>query len=216
MSALLALELSPDPSSLALELEDGRSFERSFSGERGRALLSEVDALLQDADVERSALRGVLVGIGPGSYTGLRIACTAARTLAFALDIPCGGVCSFDAAIAAAGPGRTDVVLDAYRGEVYHGAGEVRDGQLVMEQEPRVCELSALQELANADRVVCDARLMEALAEHQPELYQPRAKTLLQLARQQGVDFAGNGFDALPAAEPMYLRAAAFRPKPSA
>lgn len=216
MSALLALELSPDPSSLALELENGRCFERSFSGERGRALLSEVDALLQEADIAQSELRGIVVGIGPGSYTGLRIACTAARTLAFALDTPCGGVGSFDAAIAAAGPGRTDVVLDAYRGEVYHGAGEMRDGRLVMQHAPRVCELSELKELSSADRVVCDARLMEALAAHQPKLYLPRAKTLLQLARQQGVDFAGHGFDALPAAEPMYLRAAAFRPKPSA
>ena len=95
MAALLGLELSPDPCSLALLREDGQLATRQFGGERGRALLHEIDGLMREAGTERAELRGIVVGIGPGSYTGLRIACTAARSLAYALEIPVGGISSF-------------------------------------------------------------------------------------------------------------------------
>ena len=139
--ALLGLELSPDPCSLALLREDGQLATRQFGGERGRALLHEIDGLMREAGTERAELRGIVVGIGPGSYTGLRIACTAARSLAYALEIPVGGISSFDAAIAEAGEGITHVVLDAYRGEVYHGTGACAQGEVRITQEPRVCQL---------------------------------------------------------------------------
>jgi tRNA threonylcarbamoyladenosine biosynthesis protein TsaB len=212
MKTLLAFELSPDPCTIALAREDGAGFQRSFQGERGRALIHEMDVLLQQAEVTREQLRGIVVGIGPGSYTGLRIGCTAARSLAFALGVPCAGVSSFRAAIAATGQGLTHVVLDAYRGEVYHGVGEVKQGAVHMLEEARVCQLEDLHDLNKAEHVLCDARLMQALADHSPQLYLPQAEQLLQLAMQDGVGFDGNGFGQLNEAEPLYLRAAAFRP----
>ena len=212
MRGLLALELSPDPCSLALLREDGQVFTRSFGGERGRALLHEVDALFTDAGLTRDQLTGVIVGIGPGSYTGLRIACTAARTLAFALNIPTAGISSFDAAIDPGHANETHVVLDAYRGEVYHGAGRAEQDQVTMTQAPRVCTLDELRPLLADKKVVCDARLSESLADLAPVAYVPTAQRLLQLARARGVTMDGQGFDALEPAEPLYLRAAAFRP----
>lgn len=212
MRGLLALELSPDPCSLALLREDEQVFTRSFGGERGRALLHEVDALFTDAGLTRDQLTGVIVGIGPGSYTGLRIACTAARTLAFALNIPCAGLSSFDAAIDPDHAEETHVVLDAYRGEVYHGAGRAEQDQVTMTQAPRVCTLEELRPQLAGEKVVCDARLSESLADLAPAAYVPTAQRLLQLARARGVTLDGNGFDALEPAEPLYLRAAAFRP----
>lgn len=212
MRGLLALELSPDPCSLALLREDEQVFARSFRGERGRALLHEIDALFAEAELERDQLSGVIVGIGPGSYTGLRIACTAARTLAFALNIPTAGISSFDAAIDPSSTEETHVVLDAYRGEVYHGAGVAEQDQVTMTQAPHVCTLDELRpQLANK-RVVCDARLSESLADLAPAAYVPTAERLLQLARARGVTMEGKGIDALEPAEPLYLRAAAFRP----
>lgn len=212
MNTLLAFELSPDPCTIAWVREDGQYAQRSFQGERGRALIHEMDALLREGGVSREQIRGIVVGIGPGSYTGLRIGCTAARSLAFALDIPCAGISSFRAAIAAAGPGLTHVVLDAYRGEVYHGAGRVEDGNVHMLEGARVCQLESLTTLHTAERVLCDARLMQTLADHAPKLYQPQATHLLELALHANVGYDGSGLDQLDAAEPLYLRAAAFRP----
>lgn len=215
MKTLLAFELSPDPCTIALAREDGSRFQSSFQGERGRALIHEMDALLQAAQVSREQIRGIVVGIGPGSYTGLRIGCTAARSLSFALGVPCAGVSSFRAAIVAAGSGLTHVVLDAYRGEVYHGAGQVEHGQVRMLHEARVCQIDELQCLAEAERVLCDARLTQALADYSPLPYLPQAEDLLQLALQAGANYDGLGFDQLDEAEPLYLRAAAFRPTSS-
>lgn len=212
MRALLALELSPDPCSLALQREDEQVFARSFGGERGRALLHEIDALFAEADLQREQLSAIIVGIGPGSYTGLRIACTAARTLAFALDIPTAGISSFDAAIDPNHADETHVVLDAYRGEVYHGAGRADQDEVSMTQAPRVCTLDELRPQLAGKHVVCDARLSESLADLAPAAYVPTAQRLLQLARARGVTMDGRGLDALEPAEPLYLRAAAFRP----
>lgn len=213
MSALLAFELSPDPCTLAVQAEGESAHQRAFQGERGRALLHEMDLLLQEAQVERTDLRGIVVGIGPGSYTGLRIACTAARSLAYALDLPCGGISSFHAAIAASQGGKTHVVLDAYRGEVYYAMGESNDGRVQMHQEARVCQIAELSDpLADAQQVLCDPRLSEKLAPYAPQPYAPQAKSLLQLALDAGVRFDGSGFDQLAEAEPLYLRAAAFKP----
>jgi tRNA threonylcarbamoyladenosine biosynthesis protein TsaB len=212
MKTLLAFELSPDPCTIALAREDGQRFQRSFQGERGRALIHEMDALLTEAELAREQIGGIVVGIGPGSYTGLRIGCTAARSLSFALDIPCAGMSSFRAAIAANKAGITHVVLDAYRGEVYHGVGQVEQGEVRMLEEARVCQLEDLRGLNEAEQVLCDARLMQALAAYSPQLYLPTAEHLLQLALQAGVSYDGLGFDRLDEAEPLYLRAAAFRP----
>lgn len=212
MRGLLALELSPDPCSLALLREDEQVFTRNFAGERGRALLHEVDALFTDASMTRDHLTGIVVGIGPGSYTGLRIACTAARTLAFALEIPCAGLSSFEAAIDPDHVEETHVVLDAYRGEVYHGAGRAQQDHVTMTQAPRVCTLEELAPQLAGKKVVCDARLHESLADLAPAAYAPHAQRLLQLARARGVTFDGKGFGALDPSEPLYLRAAAFRP----
>ncbi|MCH2100982.1 MAG: tRNA (adenosine(37)-N6)-threonylcarbamoyltransferase complex dimerization subunit type 1 TsaB [Planctomycetes bacterium] len=210
MRGLLALELSSDPCSLALLCEDGRRLTRSFVGERGRALLHEIDTLFKDAQLEPSQLAGVIVGVGPGSYTGLRIACTAARTLAYALHVPTGGISSFDAAMEDGV--ETHIVLDAYRGEVYHGVGIAEQNHVTIMQTPRVCTIEELRPRLADKKVICDARLFDALADFDPASYTPTAARLLQLACARGVSIDGHGIDALNPAEPLYLRAAAFRP----
>lgn len=209
MNALLAIELSPEPCSLALDADGVH--ERSFAGERGRALLAEIDALCRDAGCARAQLRGIVVGLGPGSYTGLRIACTTARTLGFALGIPVGGIGSFEASGTQLADGENaHIVVDAYRGEFYH-ACVARDGADVrLLAPPAVQPLDALQECVPEDaRIFADERMRARLP--RAEAYAPHARGLLQLARARGVRPDGGGFDALADAEPLYLRAAAFR-----
>ena len=81
------------------------------------SVLEDVDALLRRGGVRQSQLEGIVVGVGPGSFTGLRMGIAAARTLAFALEIPLAGVSTLDA-LAAGAPGALPVI-DARRREVF-------------------------------------------------------------------------------------------------
>jgi tRNA threonylcarbamoyladenosine biosynthesis protein TsaB len=80
-------------------------------------ILADLDALLADAGLERSAVEGLVVGTGPGSYTGLRMGLVTARALSFALDVPVAGVSTLHA-LARGAPGAHPLV-DGRRGEVF-------------------------------------------------------------------------------------------------
>ncbi len=203
---LLALELSSAASSLALSLPDGAVRGRDFGGERGRALLAQIDALLEDCGLRPDEIAAVVVGTGPGSYTGLRIACAGARSLGYALGVPTGGLCSFEAAALDAPAGsELHLVLDAYRREVYHACYRREAEDVVALTAPRVLpreETAAA--LPEGALVLGDPALLGDAAPRfrfLAEAVEPRAEALLELARRRGAD-------AWTAAEPLYLRAA--------
>ena len=82
------------------------------------ALIPMLEQILHDGSVAWGDLTALAVGIGPGNFTGIRIAVAAARGLALALKIPAIGVSVFEAR--AFGHTRPlTVVEDARRGEVY-------------------------------------------------------------------------------------------------
>jgi tRNA threonylcarbamoyladenosine biosynthesis protein TsaB len=110
----LAFDTATDVATSAL-LEDG-----DLLGERtGRAatLLEDVDALLAEADAEPAELKRIVVGTGPGSFTGLRMGLAACRALALALDVRVAGISTLEA-LAASAPGALPVI-DARRREVF-------------------------------------------------------------------------------------------------
>ncbi|GFG73035.1 hypothetical protein MBOT_04000 [Mycobacterium botniense] len=88
-------------------------------------LTPNVLAALTDAAVRMADLDGVVVGCGPGPFTGLRVGMATAAAYGHALDIPVRGVCSLDA-IGVQTTGETLVVTDARRREVYWA--RYRDG----------------------------------------------------------------------------------------
>lgn len=103
-------------------------------------LLPLVQRVLAEADATPAGLTGIVVGVGPGPFTGLRVGVAAAITMAQALGIAVKGVCSLDV-VALAWSDRPDVpsdfvvVADARRKEVYwarYGADGARvDGPFV-------------------------------------------------------------------------------------
>jgi tRNA threonylcarbamoyladenosine biosynthesis protein TsaB len=84
---------------------------------RAQTLLEDVDALLRQAGAHPSDVDRLAVGLGPGSFTGVRIGLALARGLALSLDLPGSGVSTL-AALAAGAPGAMPVV-DAKRREIF-------------------------------------------------------------------------------------------------
>ncbi|WP_151733117.1 tRNA (adenosine(37)-N6)-threonylcarbamoyltransferase complex dimerization subunit type 1 TsaB [Paenibacillus tengchongensis] len=139
---LLALDTATAVLGVAIT-ENGRLLhEINATGERNHSvhLLPIIEQALSATGTAAGMLEGVIVGVGPGSYTGTRIAVTAAKTLAWAWKAPLTGVSSLhalawggyeaglsrqsgedDAAAGVSGSGTDWIIplLDARRGQAY-------------------------------------------------------------------------------------------------
>jgi len=186
----LAFDTATEVATSAL-VDDGEVLGERLS--RAQTLLEDVDALLRQGGAHPSDLDALAVGIGPGSFTGVRIGLAAARGLAVALDLPGAGVSTLDA-LAAGAPGAMPVI-DARRREIF----------ALVDGEPRVLEPA---DLRVADGTVCvgnGAVRYRALLEEKgavvppddDERHLPRARFHAQLAGDLGP---------VEAIEPLYLR----------
>ncbi len=210
---VLGIETSSRVGSVALWREGAVVGERELAQglNHGALLFGELAALHREAGVDPAALDLVAVGQGPGSYTGLRIGLTAARTAAYALGKPLLGVPSLDVAAENAphGADRVAVVVDASRGQVYAALYERRSGRLGRQTPPRVVRPEEL-ELPAPCLVLGDAlgRYGDALARPgvvfaAEGLWRPRAGALARLAAQR---FRAGERQGLHEVEALYLR----------
>lgn len=128
---LLAIETATERLSLAVSVA-GVVHERTLdAGQRhAEIVLGEIDALLARAGLRIGDLDGIAYGAGPGSFTGLRIACGVAQGLAAARALPVVGVGTLAALAEAAPAPRVVACLDARMGEVYHACYEKQHGRL--------------------------------------------------------------------------------------
>lgn len=95
-------------------------------------LLARIDALLDDCEIDLGDIAAVVVGRGPGSFTGVRIGVATAKGLARGLNAPLYGVSTTDAiaqALAAEGfEGYAFIALDAMRKEIYPAVVRIERG----------------------------------------------------------------------------------------
>ncbi len=143
----------------------------------GELLAPQIEAILASAGDQPRDLGAVVVGVGPGPFTGLRVGLVTAAALADALGVPAYGVCSLDALGAAAGSGRVLVATDARRKEVYWAL--YADGQRLT--EPAVGKPAEIP-LDGVDAAVGDGALRYADVLGLPLRDQPRYPPARQLA----------------------------------
>jgi tRNA threonylcarbamoyladenosine biosynthesis protein TsaB len=211
---LVALETSTEYCSLAVS-RGARVFASSFhAGQRHSELaLPALRELLQQAALDMHAVEGVAFGAGPGSFTGLRIACGIAQGLALAGNLPVAAIGTLLALAEGCGEDKVIACLDARMGEVYHAAYRKNGGNWIEVHAPALYRPCGVPPVEGADWIGCGS----GFRVHGPALAQcyehnllhvdadaiPNAAAMLRLALPQFA--AGEGIDAA-AAVPLYLR----------
>src|SRR5882762_2785232 len=136
---LLALDTATEMCSVAL-LHDGVIDEMSEPAGQTHSerILPMIDGLLARHHVTLAGCDAIAFGAGPGSFTGLRIACGVAQGLAWARGLPVIGISTLEALAEESGATRVVACLDARMREVYYAALEKR-GARWHEVIPPVC-----------------------------------------------------------------------------
>ena len=211
---ILAFEFSSDRRGVAVvgrpAYVAGRADEQ---GGRQTHALALAEAALKEAGIEREAVTAIAIGIGPGSYTGIRIALATAQGWQLGTGVKTIGVSSVDCLAEQARRdelrGRVHVVVDAQRGEFYHTVYRVTDGGWTVEEPLRI--ISAEQVLASrqpAEALIGPDAAVETKLNGRRVL--PDAAILGQLASTR------TDFQPAFQIEPIYLRAVSFVKAPPA
>jgi len=145
----LALDTSTESCSVAL-LYDGKTSSHRFlnTHEHAKLLLPMVQELLSTAGATMNDVNGVAFARGPGSFTGLRIAASAAQGLAYARELPIIAVSSLAAVAQGAkrelGIKHAAVAMDARMGQVYWGCYDCSQSVAALVGEESVCDPQAI------------------------------------------------------------------------
>lgn len=152
---ILSIDTSQQALGIAL-VEDGRpvaSYVSLVNKNHSIRLMPGIEFLMQEHGWSAKDLTRVVVAEGPGSYTGIRIGVTTAKTLAWTLGIELVGVSSLAAiAVNSQFSGLIVPLCDARRNNVYTGAYQWQNGELVSLLPDQHISLSAwLEELAKQE-----------------------------------------------------------------
>jgi tRNA threonylcarbamoyl adenosine modification protein YeaZ len=198
---ILALEFSSPQRSVAIVQSGG--FHEALGASEPFAMIDET---LREAKLEREQIDCIAVGIGPGSYTGIRSAISIAQGWQLARPIKLLGVSSADAIAAQAQAEgairRVHVIVDAQRGEFYL-AGYDLTANGPREVEPlRIVSAADVTQRANAGEALIGPEVTKWFPTG--KIIFPRAATLGRLA------WARTDFIPGEKMEPIYLRETTF------
>lgn len=215
---ILALDTSTELCSVALSIDGGMLSHAVMAGNRhSELLLPMVDDLLHDAGWRLDELDGIAYGRGPGSFTGLRIACGAVQGLAFGAALPVLGVSTLAAMaeevhqdMALAGhPTYVLACIDARMQEIYVAGYRCLEDRVDEVMAPRVVRPDALALPDGEAWIGCGNGfatypdlLRGQLLETRPDTY-PHARSIARLALPH---FLAGTTGPAETAEPLYIR----------
>lgn len=214
---ILAFDTSTEYCSVALDLNEDR-LHRDVLAERRHSelLLPMIHTVLSDAGLQLSDLDALAFGAGPGSFTGLRIACGVAQGLALATGLPVAGISTLEAVAQQNTADKIVVAIDARMGEIYHAAyvRQTKDNQhCAIASEPALCKPQHAPILPDAGWTGCGSGF-KAYGDTLQDVYRdklsaihseqyPHAREIAQLAALRGIDaFCGDPAQAAP----VYIR----------
>lgn len=213
----LALDTANDRIAVALAGE-GRETMRAEAISRGHAerLFPLIDELLAAADVEIESVGRIAVNVGPGSFTGIRIAVAAARGLGLALGVPVVGIdalCLIAASLEEPAEGPVLAAVDARRGEVYAALygpkGDLIEAPFAADAEGVFARIG--------DRAAAIAGSGAAILAHQAAISGRRVPPVDAMVATDPLALARLGSLADPTIalpRPLYLRAPDAKPQP--
>jgi tRNA threonylcarbamoyl adenosine modification protein YeaZ len=195
---ILALEFSSPQRSVAVTQRD--EFHESVSS--SSAPLTLIEEALRAAKLEREQIECLVIGIGPGSYTGIRAAISIAQGWQLARPIRILGISSAECIAAQAQEdgvtGRVDVIIDAQREELYLGAYELTPDSRREIEPLKIVTMAAAQQRAEAGNILIGPEVTRWFASGKTVF--PRAATLGRLALDRTNFIPGEKL------EPIYLR----------
>lgn len=197
----LGIETSNAPLSVAI-VKDGQvlaEIVQNLKLTHSVTCMPTIEQLMQKANLKPADIDGIAVSEGPGSYTGLRIGVTIAKTLAWSLKKPLVGVSSLKV-LASNGDfyeGTICSLFDARRSNVYAAAYKGKDLELVIPEQHVSLEL-LLEQLKGLDEPTLfvgtdvykfEEEIREKLVDNAkfapPSLSLPRASKLIELAEKE-------------------------------
>jgi tRNA threonylcarbamoyladenosine biosynthesis protein TsaB len=209
---ILALEFSSARRSVALSRGGLVAGEATETGGRNTAAFGMIEKALAQANAGREEVEAIAVGLGPGSYTGIRAAIALAQGWQLAREIKTTGVSSVAAMVAQAREekifGRVSVVVNAQREEFYLATCDIT-GTTWKEIEPlKILPLAEVQSRAAKGGILIGP---EAAKFSGGRTLFPHAKAIARLAMEHGNFLPGEKL------EPIYLRETNFvkAPKPA-
>jgi len=209
---ILALEFSSPQRSVAVLRTDGPAMavEVVETGGRGVNAFGMVEQALAGAKLEREQIDALAIGLGPGSYTGIRAAVALAQGWQLARGVRLLGVSSLECVAAQARAekilGRVNVVIDAQRNEFYLATYEISPDRLRETAPLAIVSLSEVQARTTVDGILIGPEVTKWFPAGRTIF--PRGAALAELALQRGDFVAGEKL------EPVYLREANFVKSP--
>ncbi|WP_214484449.1 tRNA (adenosine(37)-N6)-threonylcarbamoyltransferase complex dimerization subunit type 1 TsaB [Bacillus sp. SM2101] len=156
---VLAIDSSNDVMGIALVDESKVIGEIITNVKKNHSIrvMPAIESLLKDCNISTKELSKIIVAKGPGSYTGVRIGVTIAKTLAWSLQIPLSGVSSLEV-LAANGrffPGYISPLFDARRGQIYTGLYSYKADELQqVKQDQNVLSSDWAKSLSSLDKPI--------------------------------------------------------------
>jgi tRNA threonylcarbamoyladenosine biosynthesis protein TsaB len=122
------------------------SFHSTRERRHAETLAPAIDFVCRQAQVDLGEIGAVVVDVGPGSFTGLRVGLAAAKAIAYARNVPMAGLCSLDLiAYRARVADRVILsIIDARRDELYYALYRRASGEVQRLTEPRVGPISEI------------------------------------------------------------------------
>ncbi|MDT0017539.1 tRNA (adenosine(37)-N6)-threonylcarbamoyltransferase complex dimerization subunit type 1 TsaB [Listeria swaminathanii] len=156
---ILGMDTSSDTMTIAL-FNDGLvigEYTTNLKKNHSVRLLPAIAALMEECGVKPADLEKIAVAKGPGSYTGLRIGVTVAKTMAWDAGIPIVGISSL-ALLAENGlyfPGKVVALMDARRGNVYAGVYQAIQGKMVnVAADGHIALVELVEQLAQGEDTI--------------------------------------------------------------